>query len=175
MPVGMITATVITVSDRAAAGVYADRSGPLAADLLRTHGCAVGEPVVVADELARIRAEIRRAVEAGARLVLTTGGTGVGPRDVTPEATQPLLTRTLPGLVEEIRRRGAVGVPSAVLSRALAGLIDTPGRPSAVVVNAPGSTGGVRDTVAVIGPLLAHLLEQADGGDHRHQAAHGAS
>lgn len=162
----MIPAAVITVSDRAAAGVYADRSGPLAAELLRAHGCAVGEPAVVADEMERIQAAIKAAVDAGARCVLTTGGTGVGPRDVTPEATRPLLTRELPGLVEEIRRRGAAVVGSAVLSRALAGLVDRPGRPSAVVVNAPGSPGGVRDTVAVIGPLLAHLLEQADGGDH---------
>ena len=163
----MIAAAVVTVSDRASAGVYSDRSGPLAADLLGSHGVSVTAIEVVPDDPAEIRAAIERALAGGARLVLTNGGTGVGPRDVTPEATRPLLTRELPGLAEEIRRRGATAVPAAVLSRALCGLIDRPGRPSALVVNAPGSPGGVRDTVAVVGPLLAHLLDQADGGDHR--------
>ncbi len=163
----MISAVVVTVSDRASAGTYPDRSGPLAADLLAAHQVKVTSVAVVPDELNAITSAIDRALSTGARLVLTTGGTGAGPRDVTPEATRPLLTRDLPGLAEEIRRRGAANVPTAVLSRALAGLVDRPGRPSALIVNAPGSTGGVRDTVAVLGPLLAHLLDQADGGDHR--------
>lgn len=161
-----LTAAVITVSDRASAGVYADRSGPLAADLLRAHGCEVTRTDLVGDEPAMIAGAIDRALDHGVRLVLTTGGTGVGPRDVTPEATRPFITRELPGIAEEIRRRGVAIVPAALLSRALVGVVDRPGRPSALIVNAPGSTGGVRDTIAVIGPLLAHLFAQSDGGDH---------
>ena len=149
-----LTAAVITVSDRASAGVYLDRSGPLAAELLRAQGCQVVRTDVVGDDAPLIAEAIGRALDGGVRLVLTTGGTGVGPRDVTPEATRPLLSRELPGIAEEIRRRGGAVVPTALLSRALVGLADRPERPSALIVNAPGSVGGVRDTIAVIGPLL---------------------
>lgn len=160
-----ITGAVVTVSDRASAGEYSDTSGPLAVELLAEHG-VTAEVSVVPDDPAEIRRGIRRAIKAGARVVLTTGGTGISPRDVTPEVTAELFVRRLPGVADEIRRRGADQVPTAVLSRAEAGIVQLKKGPPAFVVNAPGSSGGVRDTVAVIGPLLAHLIDQLDGGDH---------
>ncbi|MCW3156680.1 MogA/MoaB family molybdenum cofactor biosynthesis protein [Micropruina sonneratiae] len=160
-----ITGAVLTVSDRASAGEYTDTSGPLAAELLAGYG--VDAPVtVVPDDPAEIRRGIRAAIKAGARVVLTTGGTGIAPRDVTPEVTAELFSRRLPGIADEIRRRGAASVPTAVLSRAEAGIVQLKKWPPAFVVNAPGSTGGVTDTVAVVGPLIAHLLDQLEGGDH---------
>ena len=160
-----IPGAVLTVSDRASAGAYADHSGPLAAELLAEHGIDA-TVAVVPDDPAEIRRGIRSAIKQGARVVLTTGGTGIAPRDVTPQVTAEMLTLALPGIVDEIRRRGAEKVPTAVLSRAEAGVITSKKRPPAFVVNAPGSTGGVRDTIAVIGPLAAHLVDQLDGGDH---------
>ena len=159
------TAHVITVSDRAFNGVYTDRSGPLAVDLLRDGGCEVDDASVVPDDLAAIQQAIRQTIAAGVRVVLTTGGTGVSPRDCTVEATRPLLTAELPGVAEAIRRLGADHTQKATLSRALAGVVVAGGQ-SAFVVNAPGSTGGVRDTIAVIVPLLEHVIDQLDGGDH---------
>jgi molybdenum cofactor synthesis domain-containing protein len=160
-----IPGAVITVSDRAATGEYADRSGPLAAQLLAEYG--VGATVtIVADEPSEIRRAIRNAIRAGARVVLTTGGTGISPRDITPEVTRDLLTTKLPGIVDEIRRRSAATVPTAVLSRAAAGVAVFKHSDPAFVINAPGSTGGVRDTLAVAGPLIGHILDQLAGGDH---------
>lgn len=156
---------VLTVSDRASSGEYSDTSGPLAAKLLAEHNVSAAV-IVVPDDPAEIRRGIRAAVQAGARVVLTTGGTGIAPRDVTPEVTAELLDQRLPGIIAEIRRRGAQTVPTAVLSRAEAGVVRLKKWPPALVVNAPGSTGGVRDTVAVVGPLVAHVLDQLDGGDH---------
>ncbi|MCT2996417.1 MogA/MoaB family molybdenum cofactor biosynthesis protein, partial [Propionibacterium freudenreichii] len=98
-------------------------------------------------------------------VVLTTGGTGISPRDLTPEATEPLLVARLDGVADAIRRRGEEHVVTALLSRGLVGITGH-GMDSAVVVNAPGSTGGVRDAIAVLGPLVAHLIDQLDGGDH---------
>lgn len=160
-----IRAAVLTVSDRVSVGAYRDASGPLAVELLAAHGVDA-DLGVVPDDPVEIRRAIRRAVKAGARLVLTTGGTGVAPRDVTPEATLELLTARLPGVVDEIRRRSVEHVPTAILSRAEAGVVRLKRGASAFVVNAPGSTGGVRDTVSVVGPLVAHVVEQLDGGDH---------
>lgn len=157
--------SVITVSDRASRGEYEDRSGPLARGLLEEAGFDCPEVGVVPDEITAIVTAIRRAVSDGARVVLTTGGTGVGPRDVTPEATASLGGRELPGLAEEIRRKGLAATPFAVLSRGLAVVIDGDGTP-ALVVNAPGSTGGVRDAVAVLAPLVEHIVAQLDGGGH---------
>jgi molybdenum cofactor synthesis domain-containing protein len=160
-----LSARVVTVSDRSAAGQREDRSGPLAAQLLAEHGLDVDRVVVVPDGIDSVRRAIKGAMRARVRLVLTTGGTGVAPRDLTPEATEPLLVTRLDGLAEAIRRRGAPDVPAAVLSRGLAGLTDRePG--ATLIVNAPGSTGGVRDAVAVLGPLAAHVLAQVDGADH---------
>jgi molybdenum cofactor synthesis domain-containing protein len=155
---------VITVSDRASAGAYTDESGPVAARLLAEHGIDAAV-LVVPDEPVEIRRAIRAAIRAGARFVLTTGGTGIAARDVTPQVTAELLTLSLPGVVDEVRRRSADHVPTAVLSRAEAGIVQRK-KGSAFVVNAPGSAGGVRDTVAVVGPLIAHVLDQLDGGDH---------
>lgn len=158
-------ARVITVSDRCAAGEREDLSGPLAARLLTEAGVPVGPVVVVPDGVESVRAAIEAALEKGCRLVLTTGGTGVGPRDLTPEATGPLLATRLDGLAEAIRRRGEAAVPAACLSRGLAG-VSARRAGAALIVNAPGSPGGVRDVVAVLAPVLGHVLDQLDGGDH---------
>jgi molybdenum cofactor synthesis domain-containing protein len=156
-----VRAQVITVSDRSARGEQEDTSGPLLADLLRELGLEAGEPVVVPDEAELITAALRVAATSY-DLVVTTGGTGLSPRDVTPEATRPLLDREIPGIAEALRSRSADRVPTSVLSR---GLVGTIGR--TLVVNLPGSTGGVRDGVAVLAPVLDHALAQLrGGGDH---------
>ena len=160
----MIPARVITVSDRCFAGTTEDLSGPLAARLLADHGIHASV-VVVPDEVDAIRRAITAAVEAGARLVFTTGGTGLTPRDVTPEATEPLLVTRIDGLADAIRRRGEEKVASAALSRGLVG-VTARSPEGALVVNAPGSRCGVTDTVAVIGPLTAHIIDQLASGDH---------
>lgn len=156
-----LTAAVVVASNRAAAGVYDDTTGPLIVEALRADGWEVAEPAVVPDG-DPVAEAIRLAVEAGARLVLTTGGTGLTPTDRTPEATRPLLDREVPGIAEAIRAHGvAKGVPTAMLSRGLAGVVG-----SALVVNLPGSTGGVRDGLEVVVPVLRHAVEQIAGSDH---------
>lgn len=160
-----IRGAVLTVSDRASTGAYADTSGPLAVRLLGEHGIEARLDVVP-DDADAIRRGILAAIASGARFVLTCGGTGVAPRDITPEVTAALLDQAIPGVVDEVRRRGAAQVPTAVLSRAVAGIVRPPGAAPAFVVNAPGSTGGVRDTVAVVAPLVPHVLDQLAGGDH---------
>ena len=154
-------AVVLTASNRAAAGVYEDRSGQLLAQGLRELGFAVDGPHVHPDDAPELETALREAVAGGADVVLTTGGTGLSPTDVTPEATRPVLEREAPGIAEAIRRYGADKVPTAVLSRGLAG---TAGR--TLIVNLPGSSGGVKDGLAVLGPLLPHLVSQLRGGDH---------
>lgn len=158
-------ARVVTVSDRCARGEREDLSGPLAVRLLADAGVASGPVVVVPDGVEPVRAAIASALAEGCRLVLTTGGTGIGPRDLTPEATAPLLVARLDGLADAIRRRGEAAAPAACLSRGLVG-VSARGPGAALVVNAPGSPGGVRDAVAVVAPLLGHVLDQLDGGDH---------
>jgi molybdenum cofactor synthesis domain-containing protein len=158
---GTCSAVVITCSTRAAAGVYPDRSGPVIVEALRGWGLVVGEVVVVADG-PDVETALRAAVSTGAALVVTTGGTGLTPTDGTPEATQRVVDRLVPGIAEAIRAAGVqAGVPSAMLSRGISGLA---GR--ALVVNLPGSTGGVRDALAVLEPVLTHALSQIQGGDH---------
>jgi molybdenum cofactor synthesis domain-containing protein len=157
----MIRALAITVSNRAAAGIYDDRSGPVLVELLRSAGCEVDGPRVVADG-DPVEAALRDALRAGYDVVVTTGGTGLTPTDLTPEMTRKVLDREVPGIADAIRQEGAAaGVPSSVLSRGLAGLAG-----QTLIVNLPGSTGGVRDGMAVLSRVLAHAVDQARGGDH---------
>jgi molybdenum cofactor synthesis domain-containing protein len=157
----LLLAAVVVASNRAAAGVYTDTTGPLIVDALLGDGWDVGAPVVVPDG-EPVGVAIRHAIDAGARAVLTTGGTGLTPTDRTPEVTRLLLDREVPGIAEAIRAYGAAhGVPTAMLSRGLAGVSD-----QALVVNLPGSAGGVRDGLAVLLPVLRHAVEQIRGSDH---------
>jgi molybdenum cofactor synthesis domain-containing protein len=156
-----LPAAVVVASNRAAAGVYADTTGPLIVEALRADGWSVSEPVVVPDG-EPVADAIRAAVSQGARLVLTTGGTGLTPTDRTPEVTRQLLDRPVPGIAEAIRAHGvAKGVPAAMLSRGVAGIAG-----AALVVNLPGSSGGVRDGLEVVVPVLRHAVEQILGSDH---------
>ena len=163
----VIRALAVTVSNRAAAGVYDDKSGPALADLLRSAGCAaVAGPLVVPDGEA-VEAVLREALADGYDVVVTTGGTGLTPTDQTPEMTRRVIDREIPGIAEALRSAGAAaGVPAAILSRGVAGVA---GR--TLIVNLPGSTGGVRDGMAVLGPVLAHAVAQINGGDHARTAS----
>jgi molybdenum cofactor synthesis domain-containing protein len=156
-----LRAAVVVASNRAAAGVYADTTGPLIVEALRADGWEVADAAVVPDG-DPVAEAIRAAIGAGARAVLTTGGTGLTPTDRTPEVTRPLLDREVPGIAEAIRAYGvANGVPTAALSRGLAGVCG-----EALVINLPGSSGGVRDGLAVVVPLLRHAVDQIVGSDH---------
>jgi molybdenum cofactor synthesis domain-containing protein len=155
------TAMVITISTRAAAGVYPDKSGPIIASALDDLGFAVAGPVVIPDGEA-VGATLRDAVVAGHAVVITTGGTGLSPGDHTPEQTRTVVQREVPQLAAAIARYGADhGVPTAVLSRGVAGVADR-----TLIVNLPGSSGGARDGMAVLAPVLRHAVSQLRGGDH---------
>jgi molybdenum cofactor synthesis domain-containing protein len=156
----MIRAMAVTVSNRAAAGVYADTSGPVLVEMLSDAGCQVDGPVVVPDG-EPVAEVLRDAVAAEYDLVVTSGGTGLTPTDETPEMTRLVIEREVPGIAEAIRLEGRDKVPAAILSRGLAGIA---GR--TLIVNLPGSTGGVRDGMAVITAVLAHVVDQIGGGDH---------
>jgi molybdenum cofactor synthesis domain-containing protein len=153
-------AVVVVASNRAAAGVYEDRTGPVIVKWLCERGYQTPDPVVVPDG-SPVRDAVAGAVADAVDVVLTTGGTGISPTDRTPEATEPLLDRRLPGLAEAIRSSGLPKVPTAVLSRGLAGVAG-----QTLVVNLPGSTGGVRDGLAVLDQVLDHAVEQLHGADH---------
>lgn len=153
-------AAVVTVSDRSHGGLRHDASGPLLASLLAELGFEVSDVVVVPDEAALV-AEAVTAAAASHDLVVTTGGTGLAPRDVTPDAVRPLLDREVPGIAEALRLENRSAVPTTVLSRAVAGTIG-----ATLVVTLPGSTGGVRDGVAVLAPVVGHAVTQLRGGDH---------
>ena len=147
---GTVRGAVITVSDRCASGARPDESGPLAQRLLAEHGVVV---------------EAVRLIPDGARVILTTGGTGVTPRDLTPEGTAPLLVARLEGIEAQIRSHGLTKTPLAGLSRGYVG-VTSRDADGVLVVNAPGSKGGVKDSITVVGPLIPHVLEQLGGGDH---------
>lgn len=154
-------AVVVVASNRASTGVYEDATGPLIVEALTAWGFAVGNPVVVGDG-APVGEAISDAIGGGAVVVLTTGGTGINPTDRTPEVTGPLLDRELPGVAEALRAYGvAKGVPTAMLSRGLAGVAG-----STIVINLPGSRGGVKDGLAVLADVIPHAVDQLSGGDH---------
>lgn len=165
-------AVVVVASTRAAAGTADDTTGPVIRDWFVDRGWLVEGPVVVADG-EPVGAVLEAALEWGVDAVVTTGGTGVSPTDATPEMTLPLLDRELPGIAEELRRRGAASTPLAVLSRGLAGVAG-----ATFVVNLPGSRGGVRDGLAVLDDVLDHVVDQLHGVDHaqnRHPHPGGAA
>jgi molybdenum cofactor synthesis domain-containing protein len=151
---------VLVTSTRAANGVYLDRTGPLIVDWMRERGFETDAPVVVADGPG-VGLALRSALDTGCDLLVTTGGTGVGRGDMTADATADLLDRELPGFNEELRRRGATTTPFALMSRGVAGIAG-----QTFVVNLPGSSGGVRDGLALLGEVVDHVLDQLDGGGH---------
>jgi molybdenum cofactor synthesis domain-containing protein len=155
-------ARVITVSDRSHGGLRHDASGPVLAGLLQSEiGFSEAEVVVVPDEIPEIEKALRDAVAGGIDLVVTTGGTGFAPRDVTPEATRRVLDKEASGLAAALRQFNRDTVPTTILSRAVAGIAG-----GSIVVNLPGSTGAVRDGIAVLQPVIGHAIVQLRGGDH---------
>ncbi len=158
-----VPCTVITVSDRSARGDRADATGPVIAAALADAGAAV-TPTVIEDGEQSVSDALGAAIQAGARVVVTTGGTGVGPRDKTPEGTAPHIAVALPGIPELLRGRDIRALPQAALSRGLAGL--SAGTAPAVIVNLPGSPNAVESAMHVVPTLVAHALAQVDGGGH---------
>ena len=153
-------AAVIVSSTRAARGVYDDKTGPMIAEWLTSHDFDAGPPVVVADG-PDVASALADALAQHPQLVVTTGGTGVGVGDMTADATAAALDKQLPGFNEELRRRGAASTPFALMSRGVAGIAGT-----TFVVNLPGSTGGVRDGLQLLGEVVDHVLDQVAGGAH---------
>lgn len=157
----MRTAAVITVSTRASQGVYQDLSGPILMDGLSALGFDVADVVVVADDSVQIADALKRALDQDVDVIITTGGTGISPSDLTPEVTKTLLTREVPGIAEALRAFGRTHLATVDLSRGLAGMSG-----KTLIINLAGSTGAVRDGLKVLEPLLNHAIDQIHGGDH---------
>ncbi len=153
-----VTALVLTVSDRAAAGVREDRAGPVAVRALEDLGIRVAGRSVVPDDREEISRQLREAAAAGVDLVITTGGTGLGPRDVTPEATKAVIQREAPGIAEALRSGCAAGNPRAWLSRGVCGILDR-----TLIINLPGSPRAVAECMAILSGLLGHAVEVMRG------------
>ncbi len=152
---------MVTASNRAAAGIYADKSGQLLAELLAEAGCEqVDGPKIVPDG-EPVEAALREGVRQGYDVIVTTGGTGLTPQDLTPEMTGRVIEREIPGIAEAVRQANREKVPTSILSRGLAGQAGT-----TLIVNLPGSSGGVRDGMAILAPILRHAVDQISGGDH---------
>jgi molybdenum cofactor synthesis domain-containing protein len=155
------TAVVITASNRASAGVYADTSGEILAAGLTKLGYELKDPIVIPDNISQIQAAIELSLAGKVDLIVTTGGTGVSPHDVTPEATAPLIKKLLPGIPEAFRAYSRDRVPTTDLSRGLAGVTG-----SSLIINLPGSPGGVKDGLVIIERLAGHIHDQIAGVDH---------
>ena len=155
------TAVVITASNRASAGVYADTSGEILAAGLTKLGYELKDPIVIPDNISQIQAAIELSLAGKVDLIVTTGGTGVSPHDVTPEATAPLIKKLLPGIPEAFRAYSRDRVPTTDLSRGLAGVTG-----SSLIINLPGSPGGVKDGLVIIERWAGHVHDQIAGVDH---------
>lgn len=155
-----LRAAVLTVSDSVFQGKRRDGSGPAVAELLQQSGWSVVHSRVVADDLAVVAATLRELCAQSVEAIITTGGTGISPRDVTPEATRKVIAREIPGLAEQMRREGAKTVPTAALSRAVAGISG-----HSLIINLPGSPQGAVESLKAILPLLPHAVELITGGN----------
>jgi molybdopterin adenylyltransferase len=147
-------ALVLTISDTAAAGKREDLSGPEAKRILEDAGFDVSSVEILPDERLEIESRLRRAADEGFRLVITSGGTGLSPRDVTPEATLAVIDRHVPGIAELMRIESLKITPKAALSRAVSGV-----RQSTLIINLPGSVKGVRECLAAVRPILSHAVD----------------
>lgn len=157
----LLNAAIITASNRASRGIYEDTSGEILSVGLKDLGFNVAVQVVIPDNVSLIAAEISKAIDAKIDLIVTTGGTGISPTDVTPEATAPLIQKALPGISEALRAYSREKVPTSDLSRGLAGSAG-----NSLIINLPGSPGGVRDGLVIIGRLALHAISQLAGEDH---------